>query len=68
GICYASVAMSTDYDCWHQSEEEVNIGMVLQIMKKNAENVKKLIIETIPKIKDNPDCRCRQDIKGAVIS
>jgi|TARA_Y100000031_G_C8234649_1_gene392627 5'-methylthioadenosine phosphorylase len=68
GICYASVAMSTDYDCWHESEEEVNIEMVLQTMKKNAENVKKLIISTIPKIKDNPDCRCRQDIKSSVIS
>lgn len=68
GICYVSVAMSTDYDCWHESEEEVNIEMVLETMKKNAENVKKLIISTIPKIKDNPDCKCRQDIKTAVIS
>jgi len=68
GICYASVAMSTDYDCWHKSKEDVSIGIVLRMMKKNAENVKKLIISTIPKIKDNPDCRCRQDIKTAVIS
>jgi len=68
GICYTSVAMSTDYDCWHKSEEDVNIEMVLKIMKQNAENVKKLILKTIPKIKDNPDCKCRQDIKTAVIS
>lgn len=68
GVCYASVAMSTDYDVWHDTEEDVNIQLVLQTMKKNAENVKKLIIATIPKIKDNPDCKCRQDIKTAVIS
>jgi len=68
GICYASVAMSTDYDVWHESEEDVNIEMVLKIMKQNAENVKKLILKTIPKIKDNPECKCRQDIKTAVIS
>jgi len=42
--------------------------MVLETMKKNAENVKKLILLTISKIKDTPDCKCRQDIKGAVIS
>ena len=68
GICYASVAMSTDYDTWHSTEEDVNIQLVLQTMKKNAENVKKLVIAAIPKIKDNPDCKCRQDIKTAVIS
>ena len=67
GICYASVAMSTDYDCWRNSED-VNIQMVLETMRNNAENVKKLIIKTISKIKDNPDCSCRQDIKSAVIS
>jgi len=68
GICYASVAMSTDYDVWHETEEDVNIEMVLQTMKKNAEKVIKLFLKTIPKIKDNPDCKCRQDIKTAVIS
>ena len=68
GICYASIAMSTDYDVWHESEDDVNIKMILKIMKKNAENVKKLILKIIPKIKDNPDCKCRKDIKTAVIS
>lgn len=68
GICYASVAMSTDYDSWRKSEEEVNIKMILETMTKNADNVKKLIIALIPKIKENQDCKCRKDIKGAVIS
>jgi 5'-methylthioadenosine phosphorylase len=47
---YASVAMSTDYDCWKENEEPVNFEMILEIYKKNSENVKKLIVETIPKI------------------
>ena len=68
GICYAAVIMSTDYDCWRSTEEGVNIEMVLKTFKKNAENVIKLFLKTIPKIKDNPDCKCRQDIKTAVIS
>ena len=67
GICYAVVAMSTDYDCWHKSEEGVNIKMVLQTMHKNAENVKKLLLQTIPKIEYN-DCQCKEDIKSAVIN
>ncbi len=68
GLCYAAVVMSTDYDCWFETEDDVNIKMVLETFKKNAENVIKLFLKTIPKIKDNPDCKCRQDIKSAVIS
>ena len=68
GLCYATIIMSTDWDCWHESEEDVNIGLVLETMKKNAEKVVKLFTKTIPKIKDNLDCKCRQDIKTAVIS
>ncbi|NYT14133.1 MAG: S-methyl-5'-thioadenosine phosphorylase [Candidatus Methanofastidiosa archaeon] len=47
---YATVAMSTDYDCWKENEEPVTFEMILEIYKKNSENVKKLIVETIPKI------------------
>lgn len=66
GICYQSIAMSTDFDCWFESEESVSIDLVLQTMKKNAENVKNLIINTIPKIKYE-DCDCREAIKTAVL-
>ncbi len=67
GICYAAVVMSTDYDCWHKTEEAVDIQMVLKTFKKNAENVIKLFVKTIPKIKDNPECKCRHDIETAVL-
>jgi len=67
GICYAVICMSTDYDCWME-DREVDITEVLKVFKENAEKVKNLIIETIPKIKENPDCKCRQDIKTSVIS
>lgn len=66
GICYATIAMSTDYDCWHKTEKPVTIDMILKIMHQNAENVKKLLLAAIPKIKYN-DCRCKEDIKTAVI-
>ncbi|MBS1266993.1 MAG: S-methyl-5'-thioadenosine phosphorylase [Candidatus Woesearchaeota archaeon] len=66
GICYQAIAMSTDYDCWHESEEEVSINLVLKTMAKNAENVKKLIVNTIAKINYN-DCACKEFIKTAVL-
>ena len=49
-INYQSVAMSTDYDCWHESEEEVNMDMIYAVMEKNVNNVKKLIEHFIPLI------------------
>lgn len=66
GICYAVIAMSTDWDVWKEHEQGVNIEMILQTMRKNAENVKKLLLASIPKI-NYIDCRCREDIKTAVI-
>ena len=66
GICYAIVAMSTDYDVWKEHEQGVDIQMVLQTMKQNAENVKKLLIATIPKI-NYEECQCKEDIKTAII-
>lgn len=58
GICYQTIAMSTDYDCWKEGEEPVTWEIILSIMKKNAENVKELIVKTIPKI-NNTECPCR---------
>jgi len=66
GICYASIAMSTDYDCFLEDRPPVNIEAVLHVMKQNADNVKKLILRVIPKIKFI-ECQCKEDIKTAVI-
>ena len=65
-ICYATIAMSTDYDCWHESESMVTWEMIAEVMKKNVENVKKLIFEVIPQI-DFMDCECREAIKTAMV-
>ena len=58
GVCYQSIAMSTDYDCWKDGEEPVTFEMVMARMKQNADNVRKLLVEVIPKI-DFWECRCR---------
>lgn len=58
GICYQSIAMSTDYDCWKEGEEPVTWEMIVQVMHKNVENVKKLLLQTIPKI-HYTECECK---------
>ncbi|MBF0542558.1 MAG: S-methyl-5'-thioadenosine phosphorylase [Nitrospirae bacterium] len=57
GICYQSIAMSTDYDCWKVEEEPVTWDIIKKVMDKNSDNVKKLILKTLPLIKYN-QCRC----------
>jgi len=54
-IPYATIAMSTDYDCWKEDEEPVTFEKILQIMKENSEKVKKLLLNIIPKIKNLND-------------
>ncbi len=39
-ICYITIALATDYDCWHHSEEDVTVEAVLEVMKKNIETSK----------------------------
>jgi 5'-methylthioadenosine phosphorylase len=50
GIPYAAIAMSTDYDCWKEDEAPVTWDDILKVFKQNVEKVKKLLIETIPKV------------------
>ena len=48
---YQSMAMSTDYDCWQESKEEVTMEMIYAVMEKNVNNVKILIERVIPLIR-----------------
>ncbi len=66
GICYAVVAMSTDYDCWHDTEAPVTWEMIAQTMAKNVENVKRIFFDSLAKI-DYDHCGCRTAIETASV-
>jgi len=42
-ICYATVAMSTDYDCWHEEEENVSVASVVEVMRSNTEKAQRML-------------------------
>jgi len=63
-ICYASIAMVTDYDCWKQ--HAVDTAEVIKTMKENVEHVKNIIKRVIPKITD-ADCSCKHALEGSFI-
>ncbi len=51
-IRYCTVAMITDYDCWHPDHDEVNVSMVIQTLQKNASNAQNMIKEIVKTFKD----------------
>ena len=50
GMCFISIAMATDYDCWRESEKSVCVTDVLEMFKKNIDKVTKLLIAIVPMI------------------
>ena len=66
GLCYAAVAMSTDYDCFLEDRPSVTIDEVLRVMKENAEKVKNIFLDVIPRISYG-SCSCKDAIKTAII-
>jgi 5'-methylthioadenosine phosphorylase len=69
GLEYALVAMVTDYDCWHESHEDVDIQMVLENLKANAHNAQALLASALPAIAAAPpDEAIRGAAKFAVIT
>ena len=67
-ICYASLALVTDYDVWHQEEETVTVEAVIQNLVKNVETAKKIIKEVVPMIHGLRRCECANALKNALIT
>jgi len=67
-ICYATLAAVTDYDCWHQTEEEVTIDMIIQNLQKNIENAKKILKSVIRRLGSQRTCACKDALQYAIIT
>ena len=67
-LCYATLALSTDYDCWKEEEEAVSADKVLATIKKNVDTAKKIIQEVIPLMNLKTSCGCAQTLKYAWVT
>lgn len=68
GICYSTVALSTDYDCWHVSEEPVTVEAVLAVLRQNISTAKKIIVEAVRNMPDVNECVCSSVAENAVLT
>ena len=51
-VCYATVAMVTDYDCWHDDHDHVSVDQVVKVLRANADKARNLVRETAPRLRD----------------
>ncbi len=67
-ICYSTIALATDYDCWHHSEEVVTVEAVLEVMKKNVETSKAIIREAVRTLTETRSCGCGDSLRNAIMT
>ena len=66
-ICYQPIAMVTDYDCWHATEEEVSIEMIVAHLLANVALAKTIIKRLALNLPPQRQCRCSSALKNAVL-
>ncbi len=68
-MCYCTIALSTDYDCWREEEEAVTLEAVLEIMHNNAQMAQQIIIEAVKDLKNHAKtCGCNESMKYSIVT
>jgi 5'-methylthioadenosine phosphorylase len=67
-ICFATLALATDYDCWNQSAGDVEIEEVLKVLKQNVELAQRMIRRAVHDLPADRSCSCASSLKDAIIT
>lgn len=70
-LCYATVAMVTDYDCWHPNHENVTVNQIIKVLLANADKARSLVKHAVPRIAGDSkacECGCRSALQHAIIT
>lgn len=67
-ICYVTVAMVTDYDCWRVEEEPVSVETLIGFLNQNADFARNLITRMVPELPDRRSCGCGQALQNAIFT
>ena len=67
-LCYATVALATDYDCWHETEEAVTVEGILATLRQNVLLAKQLLRTVMPAVAAVTSCRCQRALQDAIIT
>jgi 5'-methylthioadenosine phosphorylase len=67
-ICYATLAMVTDYDCWHPQHDAVTVNMILDYLAHNVENSQKILLKAVRAMPQQRNCKCASALAHAIIT
>jgi len=67
-ICYGIIALSTDYDCWHEHHEDVTVDAIVAIMNQNVAMAKNIIRHAVAAVASGRDCPCADAMQYAIIT
>jgi len=67
-ICYATVAMITDYDCWHPEHESVTAAQIIATLNQNAENAQKVLRAAVRAVPTERGCKCGSALKHSLVT
>ena len=67
-ICYATLAMITDYDCWHTTGEPVTVEMIIECLQKNSRMAQEIIRRVVTTAANQVDCPCQHALANAIMT
>lgn len=67
-IHFATVALVTDYDCWHNEHADVDVAMVIRIVHENADTYRRLVVKAVESMPAAPDDICSNALAGAIMT
>ena len=67
-ICYVTIAMVTDYDCWHPHHDSVTVEQIVSALVKNAENAAKVVKATVSAMPKARSCKCGRALANAILT
>jgi len=67
-ICYATIAMITDYDCWHPDQESVTAAQIVATLNQNAENAQKVLRTAVREVPSARSCKCGAALKNSLVT
>ena len=67
-ICYATIALVTDYDCWHPEHDSVTVDMIVATLQQNAKTAQALIAEAVERLPADRTCACQRALESAIIT
>jgi 5'-methylthioadenosine phosphorylase len=67
-ICYSTIALVTDYDCWHPDHDSVTVELIVRTLTHNAETARQLIADAVTRVPADRTCTCASALATAIIT